>query len=259
MNLLGDLIGVELLKVIRSRIPLWTTLGALVMPLGMALLIFAAKNPALSKNLGLVSEKANLMNYAVLDWPAYLVLMGQVVAAGGFFFFVLAASWVFGREFVDSTLKDLLAVPAPRILLLAAKFFATFLWCAATALVIFAVSLAMGALIHLPGGSGAALLAGGSRVLVVAALVIAVSLPFAFFASVGRGYLLPLGLAILALMMANLVGVAGWGDYFPWAIPGLYAQGQSSLPPISYWIVLLTCLAGMAATVLWWSKADQSR
>ena len=62
-----------------------------------------------------------------------------------------------------------------------------------------------------------------------ACLAIAVVLPFALFASVGRGYLLPVGLAILILMMTNLVAIAGWGEYFPWAVPGLYAQGKSAL------------------------------
>jgi len=71
--------------------------------------------------------------------------------------------------------------------------------------------------------------------------------------------LLPIGMAVLTLMMANFVAIAGWGEYFPWAVPGLYAQGKSSLPPVSYWIVLLTNLAGLVATYLWWKYADQNR
>jgi ABC-2 type transport system permease protein len=83
--------------------------------------------------------------------------------------------------------------------------------------------------------------------------------PFAFLASVGRGYLLPVGVAVLTLIMANLLLVIGWGDYFPWGIPAIYAQGKDSLPPISYVIVILTGLAGMVVTYLWWKYADQSR
>jgi hypothetical protein len=85
-----------------------------------------------------------------------------------------------------------------------------------------------------------------------------VATPFAFFASVGRGYLLPLGVALLMAMMTNLVALAGWGEYFPWAVPGLYAQGKSALTPLSYWIVVLTGLAGMIATYIWWKFADQN-
>jgi ABC-2 type transport system permease protein len=89
--------------------------------------------------------------------------------------------------------------------------------------------------------------------------MISVVLPFAFFASIGRGYLLPVGVAILSMITANLFLAAGWGDYFPLAIPMLYAQGKSALPSISYVIILLTGLVGMFGTYLWWKFADQNR
>jgi ABC-2 type transport system permease protein len=68
-----------------------------------------------------------------------------------------------------------------------------------------------------------------------------------------------MGVAVLTLIMANLVMVVGRAEYFPWAISILYAQGESSLTPISFWIVILTSLAGMLATYLWWKYADQNR
>ncbi|HLE51770.1 MAG TPA: ABC transporter permease, partial [Anaerolineales bacterium] len=102
--------------------PLWTALGSLFMPLGIAFLIFVSKNPEISQKLGLVSAKANLIAYSATDWPTYLRLFGQIIAAGGFFLFVLAVSWVFGREFADGTLKDMLAVPVQRSSILLAKF-----------------------------------------------------------------------------------------------------------------------------------------
>jgi ABC-2 type transport system permease protein len=55
----------------------------------------------------------------------------------------------------------------------------------------------------------------------------------------GRGYLLPIGMAILTLILANLAAALGLAPYFPWAIPGLYAQGEGSLAPVSYLIVVL--------------------
>jgi len=61
------------------------------------------------------------------------------------------------------------------------------------------------------------------------------------------------------LILANMPAVSGLAPYFPWAIPGLYAQGQGTLLPISYFIAVLTGVAGMAGTYLWWKYADQSR
>jgi len=258
MNDLANMLWVEWRKAIRSRMPLWTTLGSLFMPFGVVFLIFLSKNPDVSQKLGLIGAKANLITYAATDWAAYMTLFGQIIAAGGFFFFVLAISWVFGREFADGTLKDMLAVPVGRSNILLAKFILAVAWSAVMSVFILIVGLVMGAVIRLPGGSTSAILQGSRLVAVTSGLVIVAVLPFALFASVGRGYLLPLGVAVIILMMANLTAVLGLGEYFPWAVPGFYAQGMP-LTPVSYWVVIGTGLLGMLATYLWWKYADQNR
>lgn len=258
MNNVWDMVWVELRKAIRSGIPLWTGLGSLFLPLGVAFLVFVARNPEISKQLGLVSAKADLLAYSATDWSAYLSLFGQLMAAAGFILFVLIVSWVFGREFVDDTLKDMLAVPVGRGSILLAKFFVAAVWSAGLAVLILLAGLIIGAMLNLPGGSAAELLQGINLVLFTSGMVIVVGLPFAFFASAGRGYLLPMGLAMLTLILANLAAVAGWGDYFPWTVPGLYAQGQGPLASASYWLVLITGLVGILATYGWWKYADQA-
>jgi ABC-2 type transport system permease protein len=259
MDNMPAMLWVEARKALRSRMPLWTTVGGLAMPLGIAFLLFVARNPQLSQKLGLIGAKANLLAFAGLDWPGYLALLGQLVAAGGFILFVLATSWVFGREFVDGTLKDLLAVPVGRTSIVTAKFGVTFAWCAWLAIVMIGACLALAAGLGLESGTAGSIWRGGARVLASAGLAILVVTPFALLASSGRGYLLPIGVAILALMFANLSAVIGWGEYFPWAIPGLFAQAQNSLPIASFWIVGLTGLLGYLATVAWWKSADQNR
>jgi ABC-2 type transport system permease protein len=259
MDSLANMLWIETRKAIRSRMPLWTALGSLFMPLGIGFLMFVSKNPQISQKLGLVSAKADLMAYAATDWATYLGMFGQLIAAGGFILFILIISWTFGREFVDGTLKDMLAVPVQRSSILLAKFILVTVWSATLTIIIFAAGLVMGAIIKLPGGSIAVLLQGSELVMITACLAIAVVPPFALFASLGRGYLLPVGLAVLTMMATNLVAILGWGEFFPWAVPGLYAQGKTALAPASYWIVILTALAGMLATYLWWMRADQSR
>ncbi len=259
MNNLLDMIWVEARKALRSKMPLGTVLGSLALPLGIAFLIFVSKNPEISQKLGLVSAKANLMAYAATDWPTYLGLYGQMVAAAGFLLFILIISWTFGREFTDGTLKDMLAVPVQRSNILLAKFVVVAAWSVVLTMLIFIVGLVMGAIINLPGGSLGVIFQNSALVLITAGLAIVMAMPFALFASIGRGYLLPIGLAVLTMIITNIVALVGWGDYFPWAVPGLYAMEKGSLAPISYWIVFLTGLLGMLATYLWWKYADQSR
>ncbi len=257
MKALSGMIWIELRKVLRSRVPLFTALGFLMMPLIGALLIFIYKDPQLARQLGLLGTKANLV-VGSADWPGYLTLMVEFTALGGFFFFCLAISWTFGREFTDGTLKDLLAVPVPRFNILLAKFIVAALWCAALIVETYVVGLALGMVIHLPGGSLSVILHGTGLLAVTAVMSITLVMPFGFFASLGRGYLLPIGIAILTLILGNLSITLGWGEFFPWSVPALYLQ-EAHLPLFSYCLVALTGLAGIAGTHLWWKYADQNR
>lgn len=259
MNSLLDMIWIEWRKVIRSGMLLWTALGSLFMPFGIAFLIFVARNPEISRRLGLISAKADLLAYSATDWPAYLKLFGQLMAMGGFFLFSMVITWMFGREFADGTLKDWLAVPVQRSIILLAKLIVFVLWSALLTMVIFVVGLITGMLIGLPGGSIETLIQGSAMILVTAFLTIVIVIPLALLASVGRGYLLSIGAMVLLVMAANVLALAGWGAYFPWGIPGLYATDKSVLTAASYGVVLFTGLAGMVATHFWWKFADQSR
>jgi ABC-type transport system involved in multi-copper enzyme maturation permease subunit len=259
MDNLWNLLWIEQKKAIRSRMVWWTLIASMLMPCGVGFLIWVSKNPGISQKLGLVGAKANLVAFAAVDWPAYAALFGQVIGAGGFFLAIFVISWLFGREFSDGTLKDMLAVPVQRSSILLAKFIVMAAWSALLTLAIFAAGMLMGVVLKLPGGSINAVLHGAAITAVAGLMVIVVVMPFALFASAGRGYLLPIALALVALLFANLVIVIGRGEYYPWAIPMIYAEGKTPLPVMSFAIVLLTGLAGWIATDYWWKHADQSR
>ena len=260
MHDLTNAVWIEVRKATRSRMPLFTALGFLVLPCGLAFFMFIYKYPTFARNIGLMSAKANLAGGAA-TWPYYLGVLGQAIAIGGIALFSLVESWVFGREFVDGTLKDLLAVPVARATILLAKFLVVALWSLLLTVMLFLVSLLFGAVIGLSQGTAEVFWQGTATLAVVACLTIVNVFPFAFFASLGRGYLLPMGVTLLVIVIANFIVVAGWGNYFPWAVPALYAElaGKGNLEPVSYLLVLLTGLAGMAGTYLWWRWADQNR
>ena len=260
MHDLTNAVWIELRKATRSRMPLFTALGFLVLPCGLAFFMFIYKYPTFARNIGLMSAKANLAGGAA-TWPYYLGVLGQAIAIGGIALFSLVESWVFGREFVDGTLKDLLAVPVARATILLAKFLVVALWSLLLTVMLFLVSLLFGAVIGLSQGTAEVFWHGTATLAVVACLTIVTVFPFAFFASLGRGYLLPMGVTLLVIVIANFIIVAGWGNYFPWAVPAVYAElaGKGNLEPVSYLLVLLTGLAGMAGTYLWWRWADQNR
>jgi len=257
MNNYPPAIWVEMFKARRSKVPLLTGIGFLLLPLVGGLFMIILKDPEFARRVGLISAKAQLMA-GVADWPTYLDLLSQGVAVGGLILFCLIGSWIFGREFSDRTAKDLLALPTSRSAIVLAKFTVLVLWAAALVAIICLVGLVIGLLVVLPQLSAELICQGGLTLIITAGLTMATVTPIIFFASAGHGYLPPIGVAVLAIFLAQIIAIAGWGEYFPWSIPALYSQGVD-LGTISYVIVLLTGIGGIAATFIWWKVADQTR
>lgn len=211
----------------------------------------------MARRVGLISTKAQLTMGAA-DWPTYLRFLTLAVGAGGIILFGLIASWVFGREYSDRTVKDLLALPTSRSVIVLSKLVVVALWSAAVTVTTCLVTLGVGTALGLPPVAPQVFWQSGVTVTVAACLTVALVTPIAFSASAWHGYLPPIGVLILAMGLAQLINAAGWGEFFPWAIPALYVQGEN-LGTISYVIVVLTSIAGMAGTFVWWEWADQTR
>ena len=252
---------VELLKARRSRMPLLTALGFALAPLAGGFFMIVLKDPALARRMGMISAKAQIVAGSA-DWPTYLSLLAQATALGGFMLFSLIAAWVFGREYSDHTIKDLLALPTPRRSIVLAKFVVVTMWALLLVLEVYLLGLVVGMLVSLPPASATLMVSGSLTLAGTAVLTILLVTPIAFFAGVGRGYLAPMGAAILLVIAAQIVAAAGWGEYFPWAIPALHAgmagPEAGQMGPVSYALVLVTALLGILATLLWWERADQT-
>ncbi|MBI4928719.1 MAG: ABC transporter permease, partial [Anaerolineae bacterium] len=253
---LKNMLWIELRKALRSRVPIFTTLGFLIVPLACSFLMFIYKDPEFARQAGLVGAKANLIG-GEATWPFYLNMFSQAIASGGIMLYILIIAWVFGREFSDGTAKDMLSVPIPRTSWLLAKFIVAGVWSIAATLLILFVGLILGAAIGMPGGSPEVLGRGLLTIILTVGLVLLVTIPFGFFASIGRGYLFPLGMAVLTVALANLVALIGYGEAFPWAVPALFAGmvgPETHLQPASYLLVIVTGAAGMALTFGWWLR-----
>ena len=261
MNNLLPAAQVELLKARRSRVPLYTALALAMAPLAGGFFMVVMKDPALARRMGMISAKAQIVGGAA-DWPTYLGLLAQAVAIGGFMVFSIIASWVFGREHSDHTFKDLLALPTRRTTIVLAKFVVCAVWGVLLALLVYGLGLIVGALVGLPPASPAVMVQGSQTVAGAALLTMLLTTPVAFFAGVGRGYLAPMGIAIFFVVLAQVVAAAGWGEYFPWAIPALYAgmagPEDAQLGVISYGLVVGTAVIGVAGTLWWWERADHT-
>ncbi len=267
MSALLAALWAETLKARRSRVPLVTAAAFSVLPIVGGLFMIIIKDPERAREMGLVGAKAQLLSAGPADWTSYVQFLSMGTAMGGAILFAFITAWVFGREFTDHTAKELLAVPTRRETIVGAKFLLTAVWFLALTVLIYLIGLATGTAIGLPGWSaqlGWTTFYG----LIVTTLLTAMLMPFvAWFASVGRGYLPPLGWAIGTLALAQIAGVMGWADWFPWSVPGafsmafslMYGEQAEQVGLHSYVLVSLAFLVGIAATFAWWRSADQSR
>lgn len=249
----------ESLKIRRSKMLWITILAALFMAGMMGFLMFIAKNPELASKMGLLGTKSSIMEN--VDWPSYLVLLTEMISALGLMGFGFLASWVFGREYSDRTVTDLLALPIPRSFIVLSKFMVVVIWSALLAFILLIFALVVGGMIGLSGWSEGIAYNGVYAYTVTALLTILLCTPVAFFASYGRGYLPPIGFVILTLIVGQFIVALNLGPYFPWAIPGLYSvaagSGGPQLGAASYIILVLTSFLGLVATFAWWRYADQ--
>jgi ABC-2 type transport system permease protein len=251
----------EVLKAHRSKLPWLMGLGFSLAPLVGGLFMMILKDPQWARRFGLITTKAQI-RAGTADWPTYFGLLAQAVAIGGLIVFGLVAIWVFGREYGDRTVTDLLALPTPRGAIVAAKFIVIASWSAGLTVLVYALGLGLGAAIGLPGWSTGLAADAASRLAATAGLTIALVSPFAWAASAGRGYLPPIGGMLLTLFLAQVIAALGWGAYFPWSVPalasGVAGPGAQHVGTSSYLLVGLTGVAGIAGTVVWWRFADQT-
>jgi len=226
------------------------------------LFMIIMKDPERAREMGLLSAKAQL-TMGVADWLTYFGLLAQAIAVGGGILFSFVTSWIFGREFSDHTAKDLMALPTSREKIVTAKLIVVAVWVFATTLWIYLIGLIVGNLVDVPGWTNALARQAFSDVLVTAGLTLLLMSPVAFIASMGRGYLPPLGWAVLMIFFSQIIAATGWGDWFPWSVPALYSgvvgPRAEQLGTHSYVLVVLAGVIGLFATFWYWRNADQTK
>ena len=253
----------EILKNRHSRITWVTFIAFSLAPLFGGVFMFLMKGNGYDGLSGAFKSKAVLMSFEA-NWKSYLSLLSQAVGVGGVLIFGFVASWLFGREYSDGTAKDLLSLPISRAKILNAKFIYYIIWCVALVLSNLLLGLLIGFSLGLPGWDISMFTDNIQVYFATTIMIILLNTPIAFFAISGKGFMAPLGIVAILLVLAQIIGALGFGNYFPWAIPGLYsgsggADLKAGLNIFSYLIILVTSIIGYFGTILWWKYSDQTK
>lgn len=254
-------ISAEFIKNRHSRIRWVSFIAFSLAPVFGGVFMILMKDVGYEGLSGAFKSKAVLLSFEA-NWKSYLGLLSQAVGVGGVLIFGFVASWLFGREYADGTAKDLLALPISRTKILNAKFIYYTIWCLALVISNLLLGLIIGFAIQLEGWSTTVFFENLNTYFITTILIIVLNTPIAFFALWGKGYLSPLGIVAILLVLAQIIGAMGIGNYFPWSVPGIYsgsggADLKVGLNVFSYLILAFTGIAGYVATVLWWKYSDQ--
>ena len=170
---------------------LWATILFMMFVASMmGLLMFVQKYPEISGKLGMIGDKAQMLRFGDPNWQNYFRLAIEGMAGVGLVASGFITSWIFGREFSDHTLKDILALPVSRESIVLSKIIMVFLWFTILSFSYFVLALIAGMLIGLPGLSHEIIRKTYTSI-VTSILILFLSTPVAFFASYCQGIHFP--------------------------------------------------------------------
>mgnify|MGYP000919957960 CR=1 FL=1 len=256
MKKLSSCILIEWRKLIKSKLSIVTACSICLVPFIVGLFATMMKYPENFKNLGLISAKMEMMR--ITDWSSYLMTVSQVISVGGLLIFGFTASWIFGREYSDKTVIDLLALPIRRDTIVLSKFIVIALWSYILSIFALLLGLLAGKLIGLAGWDSIIVFKGILTFSYCTTLTILLSTPVAFFACLGRGYLSPLAFIVFTILFSQLGSALNLGKYIPWSIPALASgiTGKVAFNLGSIISLFGVSVLGLISTIAWWRYTD---
>jgi ABC-2 type transport system permease protein len=186
-------------------------------------------------------------------WPGLLSGATQVAAAGSLLAVGVVASWVVGREFSEGRIGGLFGLATDRRQIASAKLAVVLAGALAAAVAVVASVVLDGMLLGF-GSPSVDDVAALLRLALLVALAGPLVVPCAWAATLGRGLLPGIGLAVALLAGTQVLVVVGAGSWFPWAAPALWAVDPASVPPWALAGALVVGLAGWAALARSWGR-----
>jgi ABC-2 type transport system permease protein len=262
MNSLILALKAEIEKNKHSKISLISFIAFAIVPVMGGIFMLVMQNPQAMVKATLLNTKMQAMNISA-SWDALFMILTQGVGIGGIMVFGFIASWIFGREYSDNTVKDLLSLPTSRLTVLNAKYIVYFLWSIALATANVALGSVIGLLLQLPDFDAGNTVICLQNYFFTTLLTLLTGTPIAFFSMWGKGYLSPLGFVALMLVFSQLLAALGYGQYFPWSVPALYSGAGGDYKMLlnewSYLILIMVAVSGYCVAALYWKYADYSK
>ncbi|UHA71766.1 ABC transporter permease [Paenibacillus sp. 481] len=241
-----NLLYTELLKLKRAKMFMVSIIGASAAPILMFVAFLTAENEK-------PSEQPITFEVSFYNTNLYVLLLIGTLLYG------VITAYLFNREYVEDTLKNLLTIPVSRTSLIASKMAMLFIWIVILTLVAWGMTLILGLIGQFDGLSVAVLMKSLQQHLVGAVLLFLLSTPTIFVTFLFKNYV-PTIIFTSVITMANIaITNSKYKVLFPWSAAHAIANNEfnAHFPPLySYISVLVTAAIGLIATVVYFKKSD---
>jgi ABC-2 type transport system permease protein len=258
VNGFGTALAVETRKA-RSSSSLRAT--GLLLAFGVPAIV--ASTIAAARGAGTPEARARLLaklgpQVAGADWDAVVLTATQVTAAAAVLAFGVGAAWIVGREFADGTAPALFGLPVRRSAIVAAKLVVHLSWAALVTLTLVGVLTLAGLALGL-GVPGHAVVLGLARIVALGVLSALVALCAAVAATVGRGILPGVAVAVVSIVVAQISAFADAPAWLPLAAPALWAMDPGAVSLGALVLVVAFGASCAAITVALWGRLQLVR
>ncbi|MED0676797.1 ABC transporter permease [Aneurinibacillus thermoaerophilus] len=241
-----NLLYTELLKLKRSKMFLISVLGAAVAPFMVVVASYIYMKTEDSHQIITFPElfsETNLYTVLLIGVPLYGVV----------------SAYLFNREYLEDTLKNLLTIPVSRISLIMSKLIILFMWIMFLTFVAWGLTLFLGVLGQFQGLSPLLIVKSLGNFMTGGLLLFILSTPIVLVAVVMKNYVPTIIFTIVITLINVMSGNSEHRGLFPWAAAGDIANDtlQPTYPAeVSYIAIFATSIIGLIATIVYFKKVD---
>lgn len=237
---LASLLFTELLKLKRSSMFLLSIAGAAVAPLVVVVATYVNEPSTPFKEL---FYNVNLYTVLIIGAPLYGVV----------------TTYLFNREYVENTIKNILTIPVSRVSFIMSKTLLLFMWIMMLTMIAWFLTLFLGLLTQFDGLDISLLVESFKEFSIGGVLLFILSTPIILVTLVMKNYVPTIIFTVVITLINVMGGSSEHRALFPWAAAGDIANHTlpSTYPPeYSYTAIIVTALTGFIALIVYFKKAD---
>ncbi|MGL5256683.1 MAG: ABC transporter permease [Proteocatella sp.] len=241
-----SLLQCEFMKLKRSKMTIISILGAMVNPFMILVEILKERsnNPDVIVTYSGIFSQSNM----------YMILIFGLIV------YTVFASYLFGREYTENTLKTILTIPVSKSSLLISKFLTLIIWCVGLSILSWFFCLIVGLLANASELNMTVVLSSLFECSFGTLLLVLMFSPIVFITIWTKGIVIPVITSATIVMFNAALTNENIGALFPWTSIYLVASNrilETGYPVIlSVSLILFTIIVGFSLCFYYFNKED---